>query len=110
VRAVRELRGQFADSAFVLTSERGDPSTTDAVNRLIKCIGARAGLPIPVHAHMLRHACGYALANTGDDTRAIWLGHRSIQHAATLSYRRIVQGFLARLKRAGSTRGLFGRA
>jgi hypothetical protein len=32
--------------------------------------------------HMLRHACGYALANAGHDTRRIqdWLGHRSIQH------------------------------
>jgi site-specific recombinase XerD len=31
---------------------------------------------------MLRHGCGYALANAGHDTRAIqdWLGHRSIQH------------------------------
>ena len=29
---------------------------------------------------MLRHACGYALANKGHDKRAIqhWLGHRSI--------------------------------
>jgi site-specific recombinase XerD len=35
-----------------------------------------------VHAHMLRHGCGYALANAGHDTRAIQdrLGHRSIQH------------------------------
>jgi site-specific recombinase XerD len=33
---------------------------------------------------MLRHACGYALANAGHDTRRIqdWLGHRSIQSAA----------------------------
>jgi site-specific recombinase XerD len=31
---------------------------------------------------MLRHACGYALANAGHDTRRIqdWLAHRSIQH------------------------------
>jgi integrase len=31
---------------------------------------------------MLRHACGYALANKAHDTRAIqgWLGHRSIEH------------------------------
>jgi site-specific recombinase XerD len=38
--------------------------------------------PFNVHAHMLRHGCGYALANAGHDTRAIqdWLGHRSIQH------------------------------
>jgi type 1 fimbriae regulatory protein FimB/type 1 fimbriae regulatory protein FimE len=33
---------------------------------------------------MLRHACGYALANKGRDTRAIqgWLGHRSITSTA----------------------------
>jgi site-specific recombinase XerD len=35
-----------------------------------------------VHADMLRHGCGYALANAGHDTRRIqdWLGHRSIAH------------------------------
>jgi Phage integrase family len=43
---------------------------------------ACAKLPFPVHAHMLRHACGYALANAGHDTRALqdWLGHKNIQH------------------------------
>jgi site-specific recombinase XerD len=42
----------------------------------------RAGLLFPVHTHMLRHGCGYALANAGQDTRAIqaWLGHANIQH------------------------------
>ena len=32
--------------------------------------------------HMLRHACGYAQANKGHDTRALqaYLGHRNIQH------------------------------
>jgi site-specific recombinase XerD len=32
--------------------------------------------------HMLRHGCGYALANAGHDTRALqaWLGHKNIQH------------------------------
>jgi site-specific recombinase XerD len=31
---------------------------------------------------MLRHACGYKLANDGHDTRAIqaYLGHRNIQN------------------------------
>ena len=53
-------------------------------NRLVKTIGERAKLPFGVHAHMLRHACGYALANAGHDTRLIqdWLGHRAIQHTA----------------------------
>jgi type 1 fimbriae regulatory protein FimE len=59
-----------------------DPFTPDAVNRLVKRIGVRARFAFPIHAHMLRHACGYALANAGHDTRRIqdWLGHRSIQH------------------------------
>jgi integrase len=82
VRALRELRRQFPDSAFVFATERGGPFTTDAVNRHIKRLAERAGFDFPVHIHMLRHACGFALANAGHDTRAIqdWLGHRSIQH------------------------------
>jgi len=82
VRALRELYRRYPDSAFVFATERGGPFTPDAVNRLIKRIGMRAGLTFPVHAHMLRHGCGYALAGRGHDTRAIqdWLGHRSIQH------------------------------
>jgi integrase len=82
IRALRELRRQFPDSGFVFATERGGPFTTDAVNRLIKRIGERAAFEYNVHCHMLRHACGYALANAGHDTRALqdWLGHRSIQH------------------------------
>jgi site-specific recombinase XerD len=66
----------------VFATERGRPFTPDAINRLVKRIGARAGFPFLVHTHMLRHGCGYALANTGHDTRRIqdWLGHKSIQH------------------------------
>jgi site-specific recombinase XerD len=42
----------------------------------------RAGLEIKAHPHMLRHACGYKLANDGHDTRALqaYLGHKNIQH------------------------------
>ncbi len=87
LRALRELRRQFPDSAFVFATERSGPFTPDAVNRLIKRIGERSGFPFQVHAHMLRHACGYALANAGHDTRRIqdWLGHRSIQHTVRYS-------------------------
>ncbi len=46
-----------------------------------KC-GERAGLPLPAYPHLLRPACGYALADQGADTRLIqdYLGHRNIQH------------------------------
>ena len=79
VRALRELRRE-TQGGFVFETERGGPFTTDAVNRLIKRIAERAGFDFSVHIHMLRHACGFALANKGHDTRAIqdWLGHRSI--------------------------------
>ena len=41
-----------------------------------------AGIEIKVHPHMLRHACGFALANRGHDTRSLqaYLGHKNIQH------------------------------
>jgi len=82
LRMLTELRKEYQDSRYVFTTERGTPFTTDAVNRLVKTIGQRAGLSLPVHFHMLRHSCGYKLANDGIDTRAIqdWLGHVSITH------------------------------
>lgn len=42
----------------------------------------RAGLAVKAHPHMLRHACGFALADNGVDTRLLqdYLGHRNIQH------------------------------
>jgi len=83
LRALRELQRQMS-GGYVFETERGTPFNTNAVNRLVKRIGERAGFPFKVHVHMLRHACGYALANAGHDTRAIqdWLGHRAIQHTA----------------------------
>jgi len=81
VRALRALHAETKGNC-VFETERGGPFTPDAVNRQLKRIGWRAGFDFPLHVHMLRHGCGYALANAGHDTRAIqdWLGHRSIQH------------------------------
>ena len=44
--------------------------------------GELAKIAFPIHPHMLRHACGYKLANDGHDTRALqhYLGHKNIQH------------------------------
>jgi integrase len=56
--------------------------TPKAFHALFGRIGARAKMQFLVHPHMLRHGCGYALANAGHDTRALqaWLGHKNIQH------------------------------
>jgi site-specific recombinase XerD len=42
----------------------------------------RAAAGLGLNPHMLRHACGFALANAGRDTRAVqaYLGHRNTQH------------------------------
>jgi integrase len=83
LRALRQLRrDQGSQATFVFTSERGTPFTPDALNRLVKRLGGKATIGFPIHFHMLRHSCGYALANAGHDTRSIqdWLGHRAIQH------------------------------
>jgi site-specific recombinase XerD len=66
----------------VFTSERGDPFSTAGFARMVERAGREAKLAFKAHPHMLRHACGYALANKGHDTRALqaYLGHKNIQH------------------------------
>jgi integrase len=82
IRALRRLQREQGPSPHVFSSERGGPMTPKAFHALFARIGARAKMPFPVHPHMLRHGCGYALANRGHDTRALqaWLGHKNIQH------------------------------
>jgi type 1 fimbriae regulatory protein FimB/type 1 fimbriae regulatory protein FimE len=82
LRALRRLRRDYPDGPHLFVSERGGPLTENAVGKLVARAGDTAGLELPVHPHMLRHACGYTLANRGTDTRAIqaYLGHRSITH------------------------------
>jgi hypothetical protein len=46
-------------------------ATPKAFHALFGRIGARAKMQFPIHPHMLRHGCGYALANAGHDTRAL---------------------------------------
>jgi type 1 fimbriae regulatory protein FimB/type 1 fimbriae regulatory protein FimE len=78
----RQQREQEPRSPFVFTSERGAPFSTAGFARLVERAGVEARLGFKVHPHMLRHACGYALANRGHDTRALqaYLGHKNIQH------------------------------
>jgi site-specific recombinase XerD len=69
VRALRRLkREQESASPFVFTSS------------------------LRPHPHMLRHACGFKLANDGHDTRALqaYLGHKNIQH--TVRYTELAPG------------------
>jgi site-specific recombinase XerD len=83
LRALRRLkREQDPASPFVFASERRAPFASRGFRQMIERLGVAANIGFPVHAHMLRHACGYKLVNDGVDTRVLqdYLGHRNIQH------------------------------
>jgi type 1 fimbriae regulatory protein FimB/type 1 fimbriae regulatory protein FimE len=82
MRALRKLQRQSPASPFVFVSERGAPFTTAGFARILERAAAAAEIEIKVHPHMLRHACGFKLANDGHDTRSLqaYLGHKNIQH------------------------------
>jgi type 1 fimbriae regulatory protein FimB/type 1 fimbriae regulatory protein FimE len=82
IRALRRLRREHGISPYVFTTERRGAITDSSVRKILARAGNRAQLGFPIHPHMLRHACGFKLANEGHDTRAIqqYLGHRNIQH------------------------------
>jgi integrase len=71
IRALRRLRRENASEAYVM-----------GFHHLVARLGRAAEMPFTVHPHMLRHACGFKLANDGHDTRALqhYLGHKNIQH------------------------------
>jgi integrase len=82
IRALRRLQREQGQSPHVFMTERAGPMTPKAFHALFGRIGARAKMPFAIHPHMLRHGCGYALANAGHDTRRLqaYLGHKNIQH------------------------------
>lgn len=82
LRALRRLKSDHPGMAYVFLSERGSPLTDRTIRHIVLRAGREASLAFPVHPHMLRHACGFYLANKGVDTRSIqhYLGHRNIQH------------------------------
>jgi type 1 fimbriae regulatory protein FimB/type 1 fimbriae regulatory protein FimE len=88
MRALRRLqREQEPKSAFVFASERGGPFSTAGFARMVERAGEAAKLGFKAHPHMLRHACGFKLANDGHDTRSLqaYLGHKNIQHTVRYS-------------------------
>ena len=89
LRALRRLQRETSNGArtvHIFVSERLAPLSVAGYQRMVARTGAAAGFPFLIHSHMLRHSCGYKLANDGHDTRAIqhYLGHRSI--ASTVRY------------------------
>jgi integrase len=76
-------------SVHVFVSERLAPLSVSGYQRMVARAGEAAKFPFLISSHVLRHSCGYKLANDGQDTRAIqhYLGHRSI--ASTVRYTKL---------------------
>src|SRR5262249_51783844 len=83
--ALRRLQRE-ASGVHIFVSERDAPLSVAGYQRMVARAGEAGGFPFLIHSHMLRHSCGYKLANDGQDTRAIqhYLGHLSI--ASTVRY------------------------
>jgi integrase len=92
LRALRRLKRETQTSPFVFVSERGSPFSVAGFQKLVARAGVAAGFEFQLHPHMLRHSCGFKLANDGVDTRSLqaYLGHRSIQH--TVRYTELAPG------------------
>jgi len=82
LRALRRLQREQEPGRYVFMSERGAPMSPVGFRRMLERLGKAAKMAFGVHPHMLRHACGFKLANQGVDTRSLqhYLGHKNIQH------------------------------
>jgi type 1 fimbriae regulatory protein FimB/type 1 fimbriae regulatory protein FimE len=82
LRALRRLAREQKAQVAVRVHQRTPGAVYDD-GLMVERAGVEAGIGIKVYPHMLRHACGFALAIKGHDTRALQaqLGHRNILHA-----------------------------
>src|SRR5919205_55681 len=69
LRALRRLQRETGPATHLFMSERKAPISVDGFQKMIERLSARARLGFQVHPHMLRHACGFKMANDGVDTR-----------------------------------------
>src|SRR5262245_49211628 len=82
MRSLRALKRADGVGRYVFMTERGAPMTPAGFRKMLSRLASGAKFQFSVHPHMLRHACGFKLANDGQDTRAVqhYLGHKNIMH------------------------------
>ncbi|WP_118987982.1 tyrosine-type DNA invertase [Photorhabdus sp. CRCIA-P01] len=84
IQAWLKVRKTFrgAESNWLFLSRSGNPLTRQRIYQIISQLGQLANISVHSHPHMLRHACGFSLADRGADTRLIqdYLGHSNIRH------------------------------
>jgi integrase len=76
LRSLRRLLREQPESRHVFLTERRSLISAAGFRKMLM----RTGGSVFLHPHMLRHACGYKLANDGHDTRALQhnLSHKKI--------------------------------
>ena len=113
LRALRRLQRKQAEGRHLFQTERNAPITPAGFRKTLARIGEASALGFPVHPHMRRHACGYKLANDGQDTRTL-TQPRAPEHSAHGEVHRTrgrpVQWLLAGLRRGGASPGRARRA
>ncbi|CBJ80912.1 tyrosine recombinase, regulator of fimA [Xenorhabdus bovienii str. Jollieti] len=79
---IRKKLEKFGKSEWLFISRTGEPLSRQQFYKIIRNTSIKAEIAICANPHMLRHSCGYALADNGVDTRLIqdYLGHRNIRH------------------------------
>jgi integrase len=89
IRALRAIRREHPHTTHVFIGEKGAPIGAAGFRKMIERLSDDVKLGFPIHPHMLRHGCGFKLANDGRDTRSLqqYLGHKNIQH--TVRYTRL---------------------
>ncbi|PWI77124.1 DNA recombinase [Enterobacter sp. CGMCC 5087] len=84
IRAWLKVRSGLphADSEWLFITRQSERMTRQRIWQVINKLGEQSNISVVSHPHMLRHACGFALADRGVDTRLIqdYLGHRNIRH------------------------------
>ncbi len=99
VAALKKLAPNSRDRVgHVFKSDRDGPVSESGFRKIVARAGELAGMPFPIHPHMLRHACGYELTRGGKATRVIqdWMGHKNIQN--TVRYTELDPGRFKREK------------
>ena len=92
MRLLRKLFKISGSHSHVFISQQGGPFTTSGISNILKRGVKYTNILFPIHPHMLRHSCGYYLANNNHSLRAIqmYLGHKSISN--TVIYTQLATG------------------
>ena len=98
LRALRRLQREGQQGRYVFVSERLAPLSVAGYQRMVARAGEAAAFPFLISSHVLRHSCGYKLANDGRDSPVdptlSWPQVDCLDGSPHCACARSVQGFL----------------